>query len=75
MAEVEDKRIEGHNKLMWSYFVDHPCYPDNYFQQRFRMGIKLFETICECVMTLRKCANLLGLQVQRDVAREFSPKG
>jgi hypothetical protein len=27
------------------------------------------------LMTLSKCANLLGLQVQSDVAREHSPQG
>jgi hypothetical protein len=27
------------------------------------------------VMTLSKCANLLGHQMQSDVAREFSPQG
>jgi hypothetical protein len=35
---------------MRSYFVDDPIYPESYFWRRFRMSIKLFDTICECVM-------------------------
>jgi len=37
--------IEGHNKLMRSYFVDNPTYPERYFRHRFRMSIKLFRHI------------------------------
>jgi hypothetical protein len=47
--KLRRERIDGHNKLMRRYFVDHPIYPENYFRRCFRMIIKLFETICECV--------------------------
>jgi hypothetical protein len=39
--------IEGHNKLMRSYFVDNPTYPERYFRHHFRMSIKLFRHISE----------------------------
>jgi hypothetical protein len=29
--KLRRERIEGHNKLMQSYFVDHPIYLENYF--------------------------------------------
>jgi hypothetical protein len=49
-AEVAEGRIEGHNKLMWSYFVDDPIFTEMYFWQFFKIRLKLFETICQCVM-------------------------
>ena len=42
--------IEGHNKLMRSYFAENPTYPERYFRHRFRMRIKLFKDIAEGVM-------------------------
>jgi hypothetical protein len=49
-AEVASERIEGHNKLMRSYFVGDPIFSRiSIFSVIFRMGIKLLETICECV--------------------------
>jgi hypothetical protein len=44
------ERIEGRNKLIRSYFVHDPIYLENYFWRHFQMSIKLFDTICECVM-------------------------
>jgi hypothetical protein len=29
--KLRRERIEGHNNLMWSYFVDDHIYPENYF--------------------------------------------
>jgi hypothetical protein len=29
--KLRRERIEGHNKLMWSYFVDSPIFPKNTF--------------------------------------------
>jgi hypothetical protein len=41
------ERIEGHNKLIRSYFADEPIFPESYFRCRFRMSIKLFKHICK----------------------------
>jgi hypothetical protein len=30
------ERIEGHNKLIRSYFADEAIFPDSYFRRRFR---------------------------------------
>jgi hypothetical protein len=43
------ERIEGHNKLMRSYFAENPTFPESYFRRRFRMSIRLFKHICESV--------------------------
>jgi hypothetical protein len=39
------ERIEGHEKLMRSYFNEKPIFPENYFRRRFRMSIDLFKHI------------------------------
>jgi hypothetical protein len=44
------ERIEGHEKLMRSYFNENPTYPESYFRWRFRMSIKLFKHIATEVM-------------------------
>jgi hypothetical protein len=38
-------------------------------------GTEIVENFLKLLITLSKCANLLGLQLQSDVAREFSPQG
>ena len=37
------ERIEAHDKLMRSYFVENPTFPESYFRRRFRMSINLFK--------------------------------
>jgi hypothetical protein len=39
------ERIEGHEKLMRSYFNENPIFPEKYFWRRFRMSIDLFKHI------------------------------
>jgi hypothetical protein len=39
------ERIEGHEKLMRSYFNENLIFPENYFRRRFRMSINLFKHI------------------------------
>jgi hypothetical protein len=39
------ERIEGHEKLMRSYFNENPIFPENYFRRRFWMSIDLFKHI------------------------------
>jgi hypothetical protein len=39
------ERIEGHKKLICSYFADEPNFPESYFRRCFRMSIK-FSNIC-----------------------------
>ena len=41
------ERIDGHNRLMRSYFVDNPIYPEPYFRRCFRMSIELFKHIAD----------------------------
>jgi hypothetical protein len=40
-----EKRIEGHEKLMRSYFNENPTHPESYFRRRFLMRISLFKHI------------------------------
>jgi hypothetical protein len=35
--KLRRERIEGPNKLMRSYYVDDPTFPEKYFSCRFRM--------------------------------------
>jgi hypothetical protein len=44
------ERVEGHEKLMWSYFNENPTYPESYFWWPFWMSIKLFKHIATEVM-------------------------
>ncbi|KAK1608315.1 hypothetical protein QYE76_031988 [Lolium multiflorum] len=39
------ERIEGHEKLMRSYFNENPIFPESYFRRRFRMSLNLFKHI------------------------------
>ncbi|XP_071683310.1 uncharacterized protein [Lolium perenne] len=39
------ERIEGHERLMRSYFNDNAIFPESYFRRRFRMSINLFKHI------------------------------
>jgi hypothetical protein len=39
------ERIEGHEKLMRSYFNENPIFPASYFRRRFRMSLNLFKHI------------------------------
>jgi hypothetical protein len=43
--KLHRERIEGHEKLMRSYFNENPIFPENYFWRRFRMSIDLFKHI------------------------------
>jgi hypothetical protein len=45
-----EQEVEANNKLMRNYFVDDPIFPEKYFWRHFRMGVKVFEHICECVI-------------------------
>jgi hypothetical protein len=36
--KLRRERIKGHNKLMRSYFVDHPIYPENYLRFLFNFS-------------------------------------
>jgi hypothetical protein len=44
------ERIEGHEKLMRSYFNENLTYPESYFWWRFQMSINLFKHIATDVM-------------------------
>jgi hypothetical protein len=44
------EKIEGHEKLMRSYFNENLTYPESYFWQCFRMSINLFKHIATEVM-------------------------
>jgi hypothetical protein len=44
------ERLEGHAKLMRSYFIKNAIFPERYFRRRFRMSTRLFKGIAESVM-------------------------
>jgi hypothetical protein len=41
--KLRRERIEGHNKFMWSYFVDSSIFPKKYFWRHYIMGLN-----CSC---------------------------
>jgi hypothetical protein len=67
---IRRRRQEGHQRLILDYFGLEglpPVYPERYFRRRFRMGIDLFQHICQEVSQYdhffaqrRSCSGLLG---------------
>ena len=45
-AFIRRERIDAHKRLVRSYFVSSPVFPENYFRRRFRMSKDLFFRIC-----------------------------
>jgi hypothetical protein len=64
--KLRRERIEGHEKLMRSYFNENLIFPENYFRRRFQMSIDLFKHIATEVTR-----HDIFFEQRRNVAREL----